>query len=424
MSGVGRVLGVTGATGYVGSAVLAAAAVHGWCVVSLGRRPVSGANLAEVLGHREADLAQPPAADLVDGLDAVLHLAAVTDDHAAPADAELRFATALAQSCAARGQRLLFVSSQTAAAPSSRYGRTKAAIERAVLPLGAVVVRPGMVYGGAPSGLYGLLVSLVRKLPLLPDLRPRPRVQPIHVEDLAAALLAALDDDGLRGQTLTLAGPPVSFRTFLSTIARHRLRVRRAWIPVPVSALRLLLRATVRLDSRLSPERLDSLVGLPMLDARSDLQRLGIHLRDLRDGLSTRGRPDRRLLEEARALGHALLRRRFRPAPGLLRRYVRAIRAGDEVALDLPTMLLRRPTWIAALDSPAARRGGAMADVAARMTVFSRLAECEPTLVDAFLLRPGRQGRLRVIWSLADAAMSELHARVISLLARAAARRM
>jgi len=34
-------------------------------------------------------------------------------------------------------------------------------------------------------GLFGTLVKVVRRLPLLPTFLPAPKIQPIHVDDLA-----------------------------------------------------------------------------------------------------------------------------------------------------------------------------------------------------------------------------------------------
>lgn len=404
-------LGVTGASGYVGRALVARALQEGHAIVSLGRRPTA------TMAHRSADLAAPVSPTLLEGLDAVVHLAANTDGADTSPEQELAFASELAAQAATRGCRMVFLSSQAASpgAPSV-YGRTKAAIEASVLGHGGTVARAGMVYGSAPGGLYGVLDRAVRRLPLLPALVwPAPQVQPIHVDDLADGLLRLACGEQKPG-VLALAGPPVSFTGFLAEIARQRYGRRPRFLPIPVPALRLLLRIGKSFAGpRLSPARLDSLVALPSLDAKADLARLGLRLRNLEAGL---GRPSPRrrgLLCEARRLSRALLGRP--PTPALSRRYARAAAAlGAPVALDLSTWL--GPALLAALDRPDARRESAPGALAWRMALLLRLAETDPSLAERFL-REGR--RIRRGWMLATvtgAALLELRSRLLWPIAR------
>jgi nucleoside-diphosphate-sugar epimerase len=106
-------VGVTGATGYIGQALVRAAPEH-WQLVSLGRRPARGVD-----EHRHADLGQPLPDALIDGLDAVVHLAADTGAGALAPERELAFARELALAARSSGTRLLFLSSQ-ASSPRSR----------------------------------------------------------------------------------------------------------------------------------------------------------------------------------------------------------------------------------------------------------------------------------------------------------------
>jgi len=414
-----RRLGVTGASGYIGGAVIAAAASAGWDVVALGRRPVPG-----VGAWRTADLATPPGAGLLDSLDAVLHLAADTGAGDGPgAGPELAFATELARQAQARAMPCVIVSSQAAsAAAPSDYGRSKHAIEQATLPLSAILVRPGLVVGGREAGLFGLLCGLVRRSPLVPRLLPVPAVQPVHVDDLARALLAACSREGLAGRVIAVAGEPVGFDALLQGIARHRVRVRRWRVPVPVFAVRLLLAvAGAVAGPRLSPARLDSLTQLPPLDPRDAATRLGVTLRPLADALDRRGGPGRAWLREARALARALVPD---PPPSLLRRYVRLLQAnGVARPLGLSEVLLARPAWLAALDQPALRRGAASGDLAWRMGAMARLAEAEPTLAARFLVAPGQGGRLRMLGWFCVAGLRELQSRLLAPLARRQLRR-
>ena len=412
-------IGITGASGYIGQAVVAHARKAGYTVITIGRRALPD------LEHRHVDLAQSPAPDLLDDLDAVLHLAADTSGGTDLANAEIAFAMALARATAQRHIPLLVVSSQAAAVDApSVYGRTKSAIERGVLPLGAVVLRPGLVYGGSARGLYGLLVGLVRQLPLIPDLYPRPWVQPVHVDDLACALLAALTTRHVSGRLWQVAGPRLPFSHFLSAIARHRLRVRRMRVPVPAWLLRVALGFAGRmLGPRYSGARLDSLIRLPLMATDPDLAELGIRMRPLADGLSPRGRPDRRLLVEGRALMHAFLG--ASPRAFAARRYAHAMHAlADGQALPLAPALLACPLLIAALDTRDFRMAASSGGLAWRYAVAIRLVEAQCTHAARFLPRSGRAGLLHAVADGARAAFDEVLARLLRPLARQFAARL
>src|SRR5690606_10483676 len=120
---------------------------------------------------------------------------------------ETAFARDLARMAGERGIPMVFLSSQASSpqAPTG-YGRTKAAIEAAILPLHAAVIRPGLVYGGEERGLFGLLCALLRRSPLRPRLWPSPPVQPVHVDDLCAAIITVLGERTFAGTVVSVAG--------------------------------------------------------------------------------------------------------------------------------------------------------------------------------------------------------------------------
>ncbi|MFX5587086.1 hypothetical protein ABTE16_20295, partial [Acinetobacter baumannii] len=84
---------------------------------------------------------------------------------------------------------------------------------------------PGQVYGGAAMGLFGLLVNLVDRLPMLPAFMPAPLIQPVHVDDLALALLRIAQlPDATPEVHLIAQSQALSFTTFLRAIAASHVR--------------------------------------------------------------------------------------------------------------------------------------------------------------------------------------------------------
>lgn len=187
-------IAVTGATGFVGQAVLDEAERRGLAVRALTRREQSDReNVTWIAG----DLADEAAVrELAEGSDAVVHIAGLTNspDPAAFAVCNVEGTAALlAAAKAAKVKRFVFVSSLSAREPKlSNYGASKAEAEKLVEASGIdwTIVRPAGVYGPRDVDYFEMFRSA--KLGVLP-LPPRGASSIIHVEDLARLLLDLID---------------------------------------------------------------------------------------------------------------------------------------------------------------------------------------------------------------------------------------
>lgn len=190
-------IAITGATGFVGRAVLDEAAARGLKLRALTRREQAPrAGVEWVRG----DLADVAALErLVDGASAVLHIAGVVSapDSEAFIEGNVRGTGRLvaAMRKAARGgaaARLVLVSSLAAREPGlSTYGRSKAEGEALVEGSGLdwTIVRPPAVYGPRDTELLELFrAARWGVVPVPAD----GRLSLIHVEDLARLLIALL----------------------------------------------------------------------------------------------------------------------------------------------------------------------------------------------------------------------------------------
>ncbi|CAN5670903.1 complex I NDUFA9 subunit family protein [soil metagenome] len=119
-------------------------------------------------------------------------------------------------------------------ASESEYGRTKAEGEAAVLAAfpSAVILRPSVVFG-VEDQFFNRFAGMARYLPVLPVVCAATRFQPVYVDDVAAAAVAAATGDAAPG-SYELGGPEVlSFRALmermLGVIGRRRAIVNLPW---------------------------------------------------------------------------------------------------------------------------------------------------------------------------------------------------
>ena len=185
------IIALTGATGFVGQAVLDAAARSGIKVRALTR---SHKTVREGVEWVEGNLHNKSALlELVDGADAVIHVAGLTN---APDPAEFHEANVVGTRNVLRAaqdkdvRRFVFVSSLSAREPElSLYGKSKYEAEKWVAASGLdyTVVRPPAVYGPRDKDMFELFRAAQYGVVPVP---PKGHTSIIHVDDLAECLLA------------------------------------------------------------------------------------------------------------------------------------------------------------------------------------------------------------------------------------------
>ncbi len=203
MSVADATLAITGATGFVGSAVLDAALEAGLAVRALTRSdqpPRQGVTWVRGTLEDEGALAR-----MCEGADAVIHIAGLTNtpDPAMFDGANVNGTARVIAAAKAGGVgRFVFVSSLAAREPKlSAYGASKARAETLVEASGGAggldwtIVRPPGVYG--PRDTDYLEMFRTAKLGFVP-LPPGGASSIIHVHDLAQLLVKLVQQTSLR----------------------------------------------------------------------------------------------------------------------------------------------------------------------------------------------------------------------------------
>jgi nucleoside-diphosphate-sugar epimerase len=303
-AGVNKIL-VTGASGFVGRAALDAFAQSGLALRAAVRRPPQPALADGVEVMQHPDLSE--AVDwrpLLEGVDRVVHLAAVADTGADPAryDRINRDATqALAAAAAGAGvKRFVFVSSIRAQsgpaaahtlterddpAPTDAYGRSKLAAEAAVRAAGVpfTILRPVLLYGPAAKGNFALLLRAARSPWPLPVKNFVNRRSLLGVDNLISALTFALSSPAATAETYVVADPglPPQFAEVVATLRTAQGRPP-LLLPLPPRCVEIPLRLMRRDDLwqrlggdlRVDANKLIAAGWRPLHDTRSGLAAL------------------------------------------------------------------------------------------------------------------------------------------------------
>lgn len=186
-------IALTGGTGFVGQALLDAAAADGIPVQALARKPQAD---RKGVSWYAGDLLNPKALSrMVRGTEAVVHVAGVVSaTHPAEFEAgNVAGTMAVIEAAHKAGvPRFVYVSSLSAREPGlSAYGASKARAEKLVRASGLdwTIVRPPAIYGPRDDAMFELFRAAKWGVVPMPKAG---RASMIHVQDLARLLLALI----------------------------------------------------------------------------------------------------------------------------------------------------------------------------------------------------------------------------------------
>lgn len=253
---------IAGATGFIGRRLTATLRAAGHRVIAASRHPgASDSVAADLTRDFDAETWVPKLA----GVDVVINAIGIIREHGAQSfeNIHTRAPRALFAACVKAGvKKVIQISALGADRGTTRYFTSKHAADEylAQLPVAWTIVQPSLVFGfgGSSASLFTLLASLpVTPLPS----GGSQQVQPIHVDDVVAAILEIIDSPETNGRRIALVGPePISLKDFLGRL-RRSLQLPRAWfVTIPSVFMRAIASIAQYVPgSMLDPETLSML---------------------------------------------------------------------------------------------------------------------------------------------------------------------
>jgi nucleoside-diphosphate-sugar epimerase len=271
---------ITGGSGYLGSELANYLRKKGWYVTTASRQPKTETDTAKfTLGE---DI--PPG--LLDGIDVLIHAAY---DFAPRSWEEINQTNVigskkLLQAAKAAGVASIITISSISAFPACKsfYGKAKLLMEEATLAVGGTPLRPGLIYGGSNSGIYGRLKKQAGKkiVPLLSG--SSCTLHMTHVDDLARVIMNCADGYSSKqnGPWIVAHPEPWPLKKLLQAMVAARGK-KLIFIPVPWQLVLAGLKffEAIGLPRDFKSDNLISIVNQdPHLDFRA-VQACGVEMR-------------------------------------------------------------------------------------------------------------------------------------------------
>jgi nucleoside-diphosphate-sugar epimerase len=276
---------ITGASGYVGRCISEHLESQGWKITELGRKP-------SLCPNREFihwSLNQHIEDSIALSADLLIHCAwdfSVSNQKLAEEVNKQGSIRLFQKAKNNQVKKIIFISTTSAFDDAKTlYGKVKLQVEKEVLILGGIVIRPGLIWGKKIGAMVGALAKVAGSLPIIP--LPGNGLQkfyPCSIEDLAVCI----DHLANRSDSLKNLGPITAasekfiyLREILNYYAKKSGK-KPLFIPIPCFPIYFVIRLVECLGIKLR-FRSDAFLSLMNLNENPDFEvtrRLGLRFRN------------------------------------------------------------------------------------------------------------------------------------------------
>lgn len=291
---------VTGGNGFLGSAIVREALRRGLAARAMAREN-SDLSLLEGVPRENlafGDLTAPETLQAATrGCSAVINCAGATSETSPDMEHSRRLNVQglkdLLAACRENSvRRFIQISSQSAQPENpSAYGKTKWEADqvlRAAEGFDWTILKPSIIYGPQLRGIFAKMVAHCDKLPVMPILGSGKELQrPVHVDDVAAAALDALNAPASIGNTYDLGGRDnMPFTDFIKAILRARGRNTPCFhLPIPIALAIAQILSLFLKNPPLTPDNVRGVKMAPFVDNTAAERDLNYRPRSFEEGL-------------------------------------------------------------------------------------------------------------------------------------------
>jgi nucleoside-diphosphate-sugar epimerase len=275
-------IAITGANGFVGSALVTSLMARGISTVKLVRT-LSAIPLTE---ERAFELETQPSENLLRGIDVLIHCAFVSPTEKNAASLDYNGTAALIALARNSGvQKIIFFSTVSAHEGAvSAYGSSKYKMEQLLDPGKDAIVKPALIIGN--GGLFLRLLNQAlskRTVPLIEN--GKQPMQVIALEDVVSAVTAIIDRN-LTGSFVLANNENFSYKEMFKQIASvYGVYLR--FLPLPVFPVKMALSISEMIGVKLpvNKENLSGLQSLKYMDPGESLMKLGLRPLSFKEAL-------------------------------------------------------------------------------------------------------------------------------------------
>jgi len=140
--------------------------------------------------------------------------------------------------------KIIFMSSASPMYNNNSYAKSKLYAEEKLKDsnLNFIALRPSVMYGPYDRNNLVKISNFIKKLPLIPVVAPKHKIQPVFMPDIADLILTAITENKFTNREYIISGPKQFDMYKLFTLLKMKFKLKRPLIPVPLILVQTVVR--------------------------------------------------------------------------------------------------------------------------------------------------------------------------------------